>query len=131
MQASVTAAATGNMPNSAGVLRIGGNSVWGEWFAGLIDEVRIYRRALTQAEIQTDMGTPVGGGPGCEVGPDRVRRRAALGTIAVLGVDGGHVHLGGLGLGDSRYHGGAGRRTGGDGGIHGGADRRGQEQFRE
>ena len=40
-------------------LRIGGNQVWGEYFAGLIDEVRIYNRALSAAEIQTDMNTPV------------------------------------------------------------------------
>jgi hypothetical protein len=45
-------------------LRIGGNSVWGEYFAGLVDEVRIYSRSLSQTEIQTDMNTPVGGGPG-------------------------------------------------------------------
>ena len=30
---------------------IGGNSIWPEWFHGLIDEVRIYNRALTAAEI--------------------------------------------------------------------------------
>jgi hypothetical protein len=40
-------------------LRIGGNTVWSEWFAGLIDDVRIYDRVLTAAEIQTAMGTPV------------------------------------------------------------------------
>jgi hypothetical protein len=44
---------------SSGALRIGGNSVWGEWFDGSIDEVRIYSRALTAAEIQADMHTPV------------------------------------------------------------------------
>jgi hypothetical protein len=34
--------------------------VWDkEWFPGVIDEVRIYSRALTQTEIQTDMNTPV------------------------------------------------------------------------
>ena len=33
--------------------------VWGEWFAGLIDEVRIYNRALTAAEIRTDMNAKV------------------------------------------------------------------------
>ena len=32
-------------------------------FNGTIDEVRIYNRALTQAEIQADMATPVGGTP--------------------------------------------------------------------
>jgi hypothetical protein len=44
-------------------LRIGGNAVWGEHFAGLIDEVRIYNRALSRAEIQTDMATPIGPPP--------------------------------------------------------------------
>jgi glucose/arabinose dehydrogenase/PKD repeat protein len=53
-------AQAGNIPASTGALRIGGNSVWGEWFAGLIDEVRIYSRALTAGEIQTDMATPIG-----------------------------------------------------------------------
>jgi hypothetical protein len=44
---------------SSGALRIGGNAIWGEYFRGLIDEVRIYNRALTGGEIQTDMGTPI------------------------------------------------------------------------
>jgi glucose/arabinose dehydrogenase/PKD repeat protein len=51
---------TGNIPASTGALRIGGNSIWGEYFAGLIDEVRVYSRALTAGEIQTDMATPIG-----------------------------------------------------------------------
>jgi Concanavalin A-like lectin/glucanases superfamily/Malectin domain/Domain of unknown function (DUF1929)/Bacterial Ig domain/Bacterial Ig-like domain len=50
---------SGSMPNSTGVLRIGGNSVWGEYFAGLIDNVRVYNRALSASELQTDMNTPV------------------------------------------------------------------------
>src|SRR5262249_22773415 len=29
------------------------------WFSGSIDEVRVYNRPLSQAEIQTDMTTPV------------------------------------------------------------------------
>ena len=33
-------------------LRIGGNAIWGECFTGLIDEVRVYNRALSAAEIQ-------------------------------------------------------------------------------
>jgi hypothetical protein len=41
-------------------LRIGGNAIWNnEFFAGLIDELRVYNRALSAAEIQTDMNTPV------------------------------------------------------------------------
>jgi hypothetical protein len=45
---------------SAAPLHIGGNAIWGEWFSGLIDEVRIYNRALTQTEIATDMSAAVG-----------------------------------------------------------------------
>ena len=44
---------------STGVLRIGGNAIWSEWFRGAIDEVRVYNRALTLPEIQGDMGRPV------------------------------------------------------------------------
>jgi hypothetical protein len=56
-------AVTGNIKTSTGVLRIGGNGTWGdEWFAGLIDEVRVYNKALTAAEIQSDMTRPVSGG---------------------------------------------------------------------
>jgi Concanavalin A-like lectin/glucanases superfamily len=56
-----SSATTGALLTSTGALRIGGNSVWGEFFQGMIDEVRVYNRALTQAEIQTDMATPVTG----------------------------------------------------------------------
>ncbi|HMJ34003.1 MAG TPA: LamG-like jellyroll fold domain-containing protein [Baekduia sp.] len=52
---------TGTMPNSSGALRFGGNSVWGEWFRGQLDEIRVYNRALAQSEIQADMTTPVSG----------------------------------------------------------------------
>jgi hypothetical protein len=48
------------MPVTTQPLRIGGNAIWGEWFNGLIDEIRIYNRALTAAEISTDMAKPVG-----------------------------------------------------------------------
>ncbi|MEO5953384.1 MAG: LamG-like jellyroll fold domain-containing protein, partial [Chloroflexia bacterium] len=41
-------------------LRIGGNSYINQYFRGMIDEVRIYNRALTATEIQTDMNTPIG-----------------------------------------------------------------------
>jgi hypothetical protein len=51
---------TGSIATSTGALRLGGNTVWGEWFDGLIDEVRIYNRALSAAEIQSDMTTPIG-----------------------------------------------------------------------
>ena len=40
--------ATGSIVTSTGALKIGGNAIWGEWFHGLIDEVRVYNRALTR-----------------------------------------------------------------------------------
>ena len=49
----------GSLIASTGPLRIGGNAVWPEFFQGLIDEVRIYNRALSAAEILADMETPV------------------------------------------------------------------------
>jgi hypothetical protein len=53
-------AAAGSIVASSGALRIGGNKVWGEYFKGLIDEVRVYNRALSAAEIQSDMNTALG-----------------------------------------------------------------------
>ena len=38
---------------------IGAGADPGTHFSGAIDDVRIYNRVLTQAEIQTDMNTPV------------------------------------------------------------------------
>ena len=50
---------SGPIVTNTGALRIGGNTIWGEYFNGLIDEVRIYSRALSAAEIQTDMNRSV------------------------------------------------------------------------
>lgn len=53
-------AQTGKILASTGALRIGGNGLWGEYFTGRIDELRIYNRALTASEIASDMQTKVG-----------------------------------------------------------------------
>jgi len=54
---------TSTQQNSALNVNIGRRAgTSGFAFNGIIDEVRIYNRALTQAQIQTDMGTPTGGG---------------------------------------------------------------------
>lgn len=53
-------AVSGNILPSIGPLRFGGNSIFGEYFAGTIDNLRIYNRSLSQAEIQSDMNRPVG-----------------------------------------------------------------------
>jgi parallel beta-helix repeat protein len=47
-----TATASGTLPISSGTLQIGG-SQFGEYFNGMIDELRIYNTVLTTAEIQT------------------------------------------------------------------------------
>ena len=52
---------TGNLVTSIGPLRIGGNSIFGEYFTGIIDNVRIYNRALTLMEVKDDMDIPIGG----------------------------------------------------------------------
>ncbi len=54
-----TLAVAGAIQTSTSPMRIGGNTIWSEWFNGLIDEVRVYNRALTAAEIQTDMNASI------------------------------------------------------------------------
>jgi glucose/arabinose dehydrogenase len=50
---------TGNLQVTGTPLRIGGNTYGTEFFPGRLDEVRVYNRALSQSEIQTDMSTPL------------------------------------------------------------------------
>jgi len=50
---------SGTIESSTEPLTIGGDNIYGQFFQGVIDEVRIYSRALTPAEIQSDMATPV------------------------------------------------------------------------
>ena len=54
-----TRANTGSLLPGTQPLRFGGNAVWGEHFAGRLDEIRIYDRALTAAQIQADMNRAV------------------------------------------------------------------------
>ena len=44
-------AQSGSIEASNGALRIGGNSFWGEFFQGRIDDVRVYNRALSANEV--------------------------------------------------------------------------------
>ncbi|HXT31310.1 MAG TPA: peroxidase family protein [Vicinamibacterales bacterium] len=56
----VVAGSLNTIAVSNGALRIGGDaSSTGEFFNGMIDEVRVYNRALSAAEIQADMTTPI------------------------------------------------------------------------
>ena len=52
-------AQSGVIQTSTGALRIGGDSIWGEYFKGMIDDVRIYNRALSNSEVQGDLLSPV------------------------------------------------------------------------
>jgi len=51
-------ARSGPLAPSTHPLQIGGDSIYGQYFAGLIDDVRVYNVALTPAQIQADMNTP-------------------------------------------------------------------------
>jgi hypothetical protein len=55
-------ARTGNIATSTNPLQIGGDSIYGQFFQGMIDEVRVYNRALTPVEIQSDMNSGIAGG---------------------------------------------------------------------
>jgi len=52
-------ARTGTITASTLPLRIGGNTPYGNFFTGRIDEVRVYNRALSATEINADMTRPV------------------------------------------------------------------------
>jgi glucose/arabinose dehydrogenase/PKD repeat protein len=51
---------SGTILTSTNPLQIGGDAFYGQYFAGRIDEVRIYNQALTQAQVQTDMNAQIG-----------------------------------------------------------------------
>ncbi|MEV4289325.1 LamG-like jellyroll fold domain-containing protein [Nonomuraea bangladeshensis] len=76
-------ALSGSLYDDGNPLRIGGNVVWNEYFSGLIDEVRIYNRAQTAAEIQTDMTTPIG-----QPAPPDTQAPTAPGSLAATGGSG-------------------------------------------
>ncbi|MDA0180312.1 hypothetical protein OJ997_08395 [Solirubrobacter phytolaccae] len=44
----------GRIPTSDDQLAFGGNGVWGEWFKGRLDEIRIWDGARTAAQIRAD-----------------------------------------------------------------------------
>ena len=86
--------ASGPILRTTDPLWIGGNRPYGEHFQGVIDEARVYDRALGPAEVRAAMATPVGrrDGPG------------GTGLVAAYGFDAGR---GGT-AGDASGHGNAG-----------------------
>jgi Concanavalin A-like lectin/glucanases superfamily/Bacterial Ig domain len=63
-----------------------GRRAGGYYFNGVIDEVRIYNRALSQAEIQTDMATPINGASLPDTTPPTVSIAAPANGAAVAGI---------------------------------------------
>ncbi|MET0237259.1 MAG: LamG-like jellyroll fold domain-containing protein [Kibdelosporangium sp.] len=55
-----SSAVTGQPHAAGGSLRIGGRSDVDQYLHGILDEVRVYNRSLTQAEIAADMTQPIG-----------------------------------------------------------------------
>ena len=53
---------TGAAATSSGPLRIGGNAIWPEFFKGVIDEVRVYDRALSAGEVARDRDAAISPG---------------------------------------------------------------------
>ena len=80
-------AATGAIATSTNPLTIGSDSIYGQYFSGLIDNVRIYNTALTQAQLQTDMTTPV-----APPAPDTTAP-SAPGTLTANAVNASRVDL--------------------------------------
>src|SRR5262245_28500637 len=72
-------AITGSIRRTADPLWIGGSHPYGEYFRGLIDEVRVYDRALSPSEIRAEMSTPI----------RSARITRAPGLVGAYGFDGG------------------------------------------
>ena len=112
-QVSSRTAAGTPQPTADDPLWFGGNHPYGEHFEGLIDEVRVYDRALGEAEIQADMATPLTAG---SPSPERSGNGAATATVptGVVGLVGAYPFDEGRGLSvaDVSGHGNDGRIIG-------------------
>ncbi len=70
------------LSTSTSALTIGADS-YGEFFQGVLDEIRIYNRALSVSELRTDMNTPVQGG----VVQFSLGRDLATGSVVLSWID--------------------------------------------
>ena len=76
-------ALSGSLATSTDQLQIAGDSLYGQYFQGLIDNIRIYNGALTAAEIQDDMNTPVAAGTPPPTAPANLTAVASGNTITL------------------------------------------------
>ena len=67
-----------------------GTRTGGYFFQGTMDELRVYNRALTQAEIQSDMNTPIGAG---SPAPVDTQAPSAPSSLAATAISGTQVNL--------------------------------------
>ncbi|HVX63177.1 MAG TPA: LamG-like jellyroll fold domain-containing protein, partial [Pirellulales bacterium] len=74
---------SGSLASSTNLLQIGGDSIYGQYFQGLIDNIRIYNVALTAAEIQADMNTPIAASALPPTAPTNLTATANGGTITL------------------------------------------------
>src|SRR5262249_28569996 len=63
-------------------LTFGKHAAYPQFFHGIVDEVRIYSRALSPAEIQVDMNTPIGT-PSAPAAPTGVTATPANAQVAL------------------------------------------------
>ncbi len=82
-----TTSRTGNIATSTDALTIGSDPFYGQYFTGLIDEIRIYNVELSQAQIQADMATPV-----APAAPD-TQPPSAPGTLSATAFSSSRVDL--------------------------------------
>ena len=79
---------TGAISTSTNALQIGGDSIYGQYFVGLIDNVRVYNVALTAAQIQNDQATAIGSSGGGDTTPP-----SAPGTLTATAASSGEIDL--------------------------------------
>jgi Concanavalin A-like lectin/glucanases superfamily len=85
---------TGSIATARNPLWFGGNHPFGEFFDGLIDEARVYDRALSGVEIRADMEKPVARGGAIRgranvMAGSRARSRHGVGLVAAYAFDEG------------------------------------------
>src|SRR5438309_1054384 len=87
LDASLSAMDTNAFHNGINTLRLGGQGRGGmnRFVNGTLDELRMYTQALSQAQIQNDMNTPVGGSSAPDTTPPTVSMTAPAAGATVSG----------------------------------------------
>ena len=80
-------AKTGSILTSTSPLTIGSDPFYGQYFSGMIDDVRVYNAPLTSSQIQADMTTPVTP-PAADTQPP-----TAPGTLSATAINSGRIDL--------------------------------------